>query len=304
VLIRFAVKEFLAEKKYENLSLTTLKAYEGFFYNFLKWCDGEGLSRITDLNTRVIKNYLLECKSEKGNNPTTLNTKRRHFNTFFNFLVQEGIIEDNPIKSVKKAREDIRIKTFTDEEVKEILSHLRRRKRREDTHFAVRNYTIFLTLIGTGLRASELTSLKWSDIDLINRSIKVFGKARKEQIVPLSEPLVKELAFWREYCLQEFGQLSPHVFVTQQNKELTINGLKCWFKRLAKTMNFPETRCSAHSCRHYFAKTWITSGGDISTLSKVLRHTSIKTTEKYLHYWGNEVSNDNDKYNPLNKMNL
>jgi integrase/recombinase XerD len=304
MLIRFAIKEFLSEKEYENLSQNTLKAYQMLFDDFLIWCEGEDYTRITDITSRALKNYLTLCKTEKGNNPTSLNTKRRQFRAFFNFLKQEGIIENNPTDSIKRAKEDIRIKTFTDEEVKEILSHLRRTKRREDTFYAVRNYTIFLTLIGTGLRASELTSLKWTSVDLKQRSIKVFGKMRREEVVPLSEQLVKELAYWKEYCMGQFGELSTNVFPNQQNKPFTVNGLKCWFKRLAQIMEFPETRCSAHSCRHYFAKTWITSGGDISTLSKVLRHTSIKTTEKYLQFWGNEVSDDNDKFNPLNRLSL
>jgi integrase/recombinase XerD len=304
VLIRFAIKEFLSEKEYENLSTNTLKAYQMLFDDFLRWTEEQGFSRVQDLNTRAIKNYLSLCKTEKGNNPTSLNTKRRQFRAFFNFLVQEELIKDNPTDPIKKVKEDIRIKTFTDEEVKEILSHLRRIKRREDTLFAIRNYTIFLTLIGTGLRASECTGLKWSSVDLVNRSIKVFGKNRIEQTVPISETLVKELSYWKEYCLSQFGELSSWVFVTQQNKQFTVNGLKCWFKRLAQLMDFPETRCSAHSCRHYFAKKWIQSGGDISTLSKVLRHTSIKTTEKYLQFWGNEVADDFDKYNPLREMSL
>ncbi|MED4342822.1 tyrosine-type recombinase/integrase [Bacillus licheniformis] len=299
MLIRFAIKEFMAEKEYENLSRNTISAYEMLFDDFTSWADSEGFTRVSDLNSRAMKGYLTRCKVEKGNNPTSLNTKRKQFNTFFNFLVQEEMISSNPMESIKKVKEDIHIKTFTDEEVKEILSHLRRTKRREDTLFAVRNYTIFLTLIGTGLRAGELCSLKWNNVDLINRSIKVFGKARIEQVVPISEQLVRELIFWKEYCLSQFDELSPWVFVTQQNKQFTVNGLKCWFKRLAQMMDFPETRCSAHSCRHYFAKKWIQNGGDISTLSKVLRHSSIKTTEKYLHFWGNEVQEDYDKFNAL-----
>ncbi|MEK5499612.1 tyrosine-type recombinase/integrase [Bacillus sp. FSL M8-0168] len=299
MLIRFAIKEFLSEKEYENLSKSTISGYEMLFDDFLIWCDEHGFQRVQDLNSRAIKQYLTRCKAEKGNNPTSLNTKRKQFNTLFNFLVQEDMMSSNPMESIKKVKEDIRIKTFTDEEVKEILSHLRRNKRRENDLHSIRNYTIFLTLIGTGLRASELTSLKWQDIDLFNRSIKVFGKARIEQSVPISEQLVRELSYWKEYCMSQFDELSPWVFITKQNKQFTTNGLKCWFKRIAKLMEFPETRCSAHSCRHYFAKKWIQNGGDISTLSKVLRHTSIKTTEKYLHFWGNEVKDDYDKFNAL-----
>jgi integrase/recombinase XerD len=302
MLIRFAMKEFLSEKEFENLSKNTLKGYQMLFDDFLKWCEGNGYERIEQITSRVLKNYLSMCKTEKGNNPTSINTKRKQFRAFFNFLVQEGLLDENPTDSIKRVREDIRIKTFTDDEVKQILSYLRRIKRKEDSFYAVRNYTIFLTLIGTGLRASELTSLKWNNVDLKNRTIKVFGKMRREESVPLSERLVGELSYWKDYCMQTFGELSQSVFVNHKNEPLTVNALKLWFKRLAQKMNFPETRCSAHSCRHYFAKTWIQNGGDISTLAKVLRHSSIKTTEKYLQFWGNEVAEDNDKFNPLNKL--
>jgi len=296
------MKEFLSEKEFENLSENTLKGYKMLFEDFEKHCEGNGLERIDDLTSRALKGYLNVCKNEKGNNPTSINTKRKQFRAFFNFLQSEGIINENPTDNIKRVREDIRIKTFTDDEVKQILSNLRRVKRKEDSFYAIRNYTIFLTLIGTGLRASELTSLTWNNVDLKNRSLKVFGKMRREEPVPLSERLCDELRYWETYCTQTFGKRPHSVFVNSSGKGLTVNGLKCWFKRLAQKMDFPETRCSAHSCRHYFAKTWIQNGGDISTLAKVLRHTSIKTTEKYLQFWGNEVAEDNDKFNPLNKL--
>jgi integrase/recombinase XerD len=302
MLIRFAMKEFLSEKEFENLSENTLKAYGMLFDDFQKYCEGNGLERINDVTSRVLKGYLNMCKNKKGNNPTSINTKRKLFRAFFNFLVSEGILDENPTDNVKRVREDIRIKTFTDDEVKQILSYLRRMKRKEDSFYAVRNHTIFLTLIGTGLRASELISLKWKDVDLKNRTLKVFGKMRREEAVPLSERLCEELKYWEGYCIKTFEKLPQSVFVNARGDALTVNGLKCWFKRLAQRMEFPETRCSAHSCRHYFAKTWIQNGGDISTLARVLRHSSIKTTERYLQFWGNEVANDNDKYNPLNKL--
>lgn len=302
--MRFAYKEFMSEKEFEGLTQNTIKGYEMLFSDFLSWTEREGITNVKEISPRMLKKYLARCKTEKGNNATSINTKRKQFRAFFNFLVEEGLLEVNPTDQIKRVKEDIRIKTFSDSEVKEILSYLRRMQRREQTFFAVRNYTIFLTLIGTGLRASELTSLTWSSVDLNNMALKVFGKMRKEEVVPLSDKLAKELAYWKEYCERKFGDLSQSVFVTQQNKPLTVNGLKCWFKSLAKKMDFPETRCSAHSCRHYFAKSWITNGGDVSTLAKVLRHSSIKTTEKYLHFFGNEVSEHHEKYNPLSKMTL
>lgn len=299
MLIRFAMQEFISEKEFENLSQNTISSYQLLFKDFLNWCESNGYEHISQLSSRTIKRYLAICKTEKGNNPTSINTKRKQFRAFFNFLIQEGIIEENPTDQIKRVKEDIRIKTFTDEEINAILSYLRRTRRRNDTFYAVRNHTIFLTLIGTGIRAGELTSLKWNGINLEARSMKVFGKSRRDETVPLTRELIKELAYWKTYCTKHFSNPLEYVFVTRKGERLTTNGLQCWFKRLSQKMGFPETRCSPHSCRHYFAKKWIQNGGDISTLARVLRHTSIKTTEKYLQFWGNEVAEDNDRFNPL-----
>jgi len=304
MLIRFAIKEFATEKEFENLSKGTIGNYGLFFNDFLSWCKDNEYERVEQLTSRVLKSYLNMCRTDKGNNPTTLNTKRKHFRAFFNFLVSEDMAESNPTDAIKKVKEDIRIKAFTDQEVKEILSDLRRTKRKTDSFYAIRNHCAFITLIGTGLRASELTSLTWNAVDFKRRNIVVFGKMRRDEIVPLSEKLVGELSYWKNYCIENFGELPQSVFINRKGVALTVNGLKCWFKRMAVKMDFPETRCSAHSCRHYFAKSWIQNGGDISRLAKILRHSSIKTTEKYLHFWGNEVADDNDKFNPLNKLNI
>lgn len=304
MLLQRAYREFILEKEFENLAPSTLKSYELLFNDFLSWAEEENITNVEHVTSKVLKRYLVRCQTVKGNNPTSINTKRKLFRAFFNFMKEEGHLDENPTDSVKKVREEIRIKTFSDNEVKEILKHLRRVQRRERSFFSVRNYIIFLTLIGTGLRASELTSLKWKDVDLKNMTLRVFGKMKRDEIVPIDEKLSKELAYWRDYCKERFGELSSSVFVNQKNNAITVNALKCWFKRLAKEMSFPETRCSAHSCRHYFAKVWIQNGGDISTLAKVLRHSSIKTTEKYLHFFGNEVSEHHEKFNPLKKLSI
>ncbi len=134
--------------------------------------------------------------------------------------------------------------------------------------------------------------------------MKVFGKAIREANVPLANRLLRELALWKTYCEKKFNKTSPHAFVSQTNKLLTVNAGKCFFKRLAQAVGFPEARCSAHSCRYYYAKTYIQAGGDIVSLARILRHTSIKTTERYLHFFGNELAEQNEKFNPLNNLRL
>jgi len=303
MLVRFLIEEFIAEKRYENVTEASIKTSEYNYKHLESFLISEGIEQIKDINSRVAKRYMMKCK-ENGDKPTTLNSRLKRIKALFNWAVKEQVIEQNPFSDVKKVREDVRINTFTDEEVKEILSYLRRKKRREDSFYAVRNYTVFLTLIGSGIRIGELSNLRWEDFNFDTGQMKVFGKARREANVPLASRLLRELALWKTYCENKFNKTSPYVFVSQANEPLTSNAVKCFFKRLSQAMDFPETRCSAHSCRHYYAKTYIQSGGDIVSLARILRHTSIKTTERYLHFFGNELAEQNEKFNPLNNLNI
>jgi integrase/recombinase XerD len=301
MLVRFLIDEFIAEKRYENVTEQSIKTSEYNYKHLESFLVTQGIEQVKDISPRVAKRYMMFCK-DNGDKPTTLNSRLKRIKALFNWAVKEKIIEENPFTEVKKVREDIRIQAFTDEEVKEIISYLRRKKRREDTFYAVRNYTVFLTLIGTGIRLGELVNLRWEDINFETGQMKVFGKARKEANVPLASLLLRELSLWRVYCEEKFNKLSSSVFINQTNQPLTVNAIKCFFKRLGQAMEFPETRCSAHSCRHYYAKTYIQSGGDIVSLARILRHTSIKTTERYLHMFSNELKENNEKFNPLNKV--
>lgn len=297
--IEVAMQEFLAEKSIENASKNTIDTYKYLFENLLEWCKDQGIENIEDITPRVLRQYFAYLKEVRKNNSVSVNTKHKLLTTFFNFLVDEEIVDHNPVKAIKRARVEKRMKVYTDEQVKQIMAYLRRRRRRETTFYAFRDYTAFVILIGTGMRVGELVNLKWEDVDFKNRTLKLFGKARAEQIMPLSDKLVSELAFWQNYCTDVFGKLPEYVITDRQGRKATENSIKCFFKRLSDIMGF---RCCAHSCRHYFAKKWIQSGGDLYTLSKMLRHKNIRTTTLYLQFFTDELREKNEKFNPLAEL--
>ncbi|RDY72555.1 integrase, partial [Halobacillus trueperi] len=216
MLIRFAYKEFYSDKELEGLRKTTLESYELLFTDFMRWTEENELEHVSDITPRVLKSYLSYCKNERGNNPTSLNTKVKLFNVFFGFLVSEELLEDNPAKHIKKFKEDIRIQSFSDQEIKQMLSWLRRNRRRENDLHAVRNYSIVVTLLGTGLRVGELVSLRWSDIHLESGYMTVFGKTRRQETIPMTEKVAKELSYLKGFYESKFEKLSPYVFVNQQ----------------------------------------------------------------------------------------
>lgn len=295
-------KEFIEERNYRGLSPATIKGYQDTFKMFEQYLLDEGLSRVEQVTTRVAKGFMFKCK-EIGNNPVTLNTKLKQLKALFNWGIEEDIVETNPFKAITKVREDSYTTAFTDKDVKMIISYLKRRCRLEKhfPHIAKRNYYLFLTFISTGLRRGEVCNLKWSDLDLQNAIMRVYGKARKEQFIPVSDLLIKELLSWKAYNIEQFGELPTHIFMDVQKKPLNVDGVRNFFQRLSGVVGL-NYRCSAHVCRHYFAKTYIQSGGDIKSLSRILRHTTIRTTERYLNMSVEDLQRSNEQFNPLNKL--
>ncbi|MED4618379.1 tyrosine-type recombinase/integrase [Priestia megaterium] len=305
MLLKFALQDFIDDREFKNLSPKTIVGYKDILNQFVNYCNENEAINVQDITPNTIKKYLMYCKNELGNNPTSLNHKLNRVNAFLNYLVEIEVIDKNPAKKVKRVKEDIRIEVFTDYHIKQMLNYYRRIKQREKAFYAYRDYSIIVTFISTGIRLSELCSLKWSDINFKDKSISVYStKARKYETIPATEKLIKELANYKVYCEQEFKELSDHVYTNRLNKPMTANAVQNVFKRLAKVMNFKDVRLTAHTFRHSFCQRCIQSGMSTFAVQKLMRHSSIAVTERYSAMWGNDLREQNDKHNPLNNLEI
>jgi len=304
LLIKFAFQEFIEDRRFKNLSEKTLKGYELCFKKFGEYLTRKEIINAEDITTAVIKGYLLELKEERGNNPTSINTKLKNLKAFFNYLEEEGIIKNNPTSRIKYIKEDVKIEVFSDEQIFQMLNYYRRLISRQKEFYAFRDYIIIITLLGTGMRLGELVNLKWSDVNFDGYSIIVYGKQREYSSIPMNEKLKKELREYNIYCKQLFIDVPLYVFSDKKGKQLSDNAVKNVFKRLKYKMNFIDVRLSAHTFRHTFAHRALMAGMDVFTLQKILRHKKLSMTEKYLALWGTALKEQNDKYNPLNNINI
>ncbi|MGJ9383876.1 tyrosine-type recombinase/integrase [Salipaludibacillus sp. CF4.18] len=185
-----------------------------------------------------------------------------------------------------------------------MLNYYRKIQQREKEFWAYRDHTIIFFLLGTGIRLGEMCNTKWSDIDFKEYQLTVFGKARQSQTIPLTERVVKELSAYKLYCEMYFDNPSECVFTNIRNERMTEDAVKNVFKRLKKIMNFRDVRLSAHTFRHTFAHRCLMAGMDVFTLQKLMRHSSLHTTQKYLALWGHDLKQQSEKYNPLNTMDI
>jgi site-specific recombinase XerD len=155
---------------------------------------------------------------------------------------------------------------------------------------------MFLVLLDTGIRASELLSLTVKNLDLSHSEMKVKGKGNKERVVPFGPTTKKALMLWTLKHHKE----SELVFHGFEGEPLTYTALAHLLKRLGEKAGVP--RLHAHLLRHTCALRWLMSGGDVVSLKNLLGHIEVSTTSLYLHMASKDVQLKHQQFSPVETL--
>ncbi|MCY9550028.1 tyrosine-type recombinase/integrase [Lysinibacillus xylanilyticus] len=301
MLLKFAYDDFIADRKFNNTTQANINSYKYMIKPFIEYCIEEGAINVEDVTHNHLKNYLVMCQ-QQNKKPNTINTIILRAKAFFNYLVDEGIIQDNIAKKIKVQKVDIKIDTFTDNQINQMVAFYRVQRKRHQSYSSYRNLLIVLVLLGAGIRRKELIMLKWDDVDFKNQTLQVHGKSRKYETVFLTDKLTKELLAFRAFSRSSFKTECEYVFITNKNEPFTINTIDYVFRELKQKMNFKDVRVSPHTFRHTFCRNLVQSNVNSFTIMKLMRHENIVTTQRYVNLWGSHLKQENDKHNPLNNF--
>jgi integrase/recombinase XerD len=306
MIVKFAVKDFLEDRTLQNLSPYTLKTYKRVLRDFEQYCGSRDVLKVEDISRLTVKGFLSYCHNELNNSPNTVNLKLRVLKAFVNYLIDEELydVEKKPFKKISFAKVDSRIEVFNADHLLQMLRYFEKEARNKPYH-AYRNRTIVITFLSTGIRRGELANLKWTDIDFGNNMIIVRGKRRREDGIPITDKLRKELSDFYKYCSDFFdGYLSDYVFCSTKRDGLDPESVGSIFKRLKKRFGWENVRLSPHTFRHTYASHVVKSGMDSISLQRMLRHESLNMTLKYVNLWGRELKEKNEQHNPLNNLDI
>ena len=200
---------------------------------------------------------------------------------FFEFLILEEIIKINPMDNIETPRIGLNLpNTLTIKEIDLIISKID-----ISSKTGVRNIAIVELLYSCGLRVSELTNLKISDLFFKESLIKVTGKGNKERFVPISNQAQNYIKNYinsiRNYQKIKKGS-EDTVFLNDRGNKLTRVMIFIILKKLKKLSNINK-KIGPHTLRHSFATHLIENGANLITIQKMMGHESITTTERYLH---------------------
>jgi integrase/recombinase XerD len=281
-------------KKYENhmllnsFSMYTVDLVKRCYKNFNLFLDDENFL-INDITSDVIDNYILWLRKQENKN-TTINIKLSDLRMFFYWAMDKEYLNKFKINLVKEEK-SIR-KTYSEKELCELL----KKPNIDKCIFGkYRDWVIVNFLLGTGARSLTLLNIKIKDLDFDNYLITFTTTKNKTPIiVPMAINLSNVLS---EYLSYRKGNIDEYLFCNAYGEQLTRAALKDAIRRYNLQRGVSTT--SLHSYRHTFAKMFITNGGNLFVLQKLLGHKSIRSTQVYVNLLTSDLEKDYDKYNPL-----
>lgn len=279
MLLTDAAKEFEFNCQCRKLSDKTIRNYGkliGYLLDYLK--EQHKVLCLEDVRPMYIKAYLMMLQ-ERGAKPQYINDQLKAFKVLFRYLYEEGYTDSiltERIKNVKQPKNII--KTFTEQEVKKMTEYYS-----GHTFMEVRNRLMLMTFFDTGIRVSELIDLKLSQVK--DEYILIHGKGDKERVVPKS-PLLNKWMFKYLSTRENFftyRRVSENVFLSRNGRPMTTEAIHRVIKIAGKAVGVSrDIRVSPHTCRHTFAQMQLKNGLDLYSLSRLMGHSNISITQRYL----------------------
>lgn len=273
--ILIAFKEYLVT---DGKGSKTVISYTGDIKNFLDWLK----SKNVDFEGNLTRFYITSYKEYLVNNNYTVNTINKKINSLHSFnlfligkrLCSEKAVYPNKDK-IKVARgSEGEVEIFSDGEVERMLFYLENREK-----VSQRDRTTILILLYTGIRVSELVSLKIKDIDLLTLNLKVVGKGGKYREVPLKAEVAEAV---REYLEGERRESrfadSQYLLLTQRAGKMDKDTVNKLLRKHGERLNLV---LYPHKFRHTFCTRLLRRGVDLTTVAKLAGHTSIQTTASF-----------------------
>ena len=218
--------------------------------------------------------------------------------SFYRFLLYHHYIEQDPSELLEMPRIEKHLpEVLTVQEIDDMIAHIDMSK--PEGH---RNRAIIEMLYGSGLRVSELTELRLSNLYRHEGYMRIIGKGNKQRLVPISPEADKQLGYWLEdrNKLDIKPEATDIVFLNHYGRQLTRAMIFTIVKRLAQAADIRKT-ISPHTLRHSFATHLLQNGADLRIIQQLLGHESIVTTEIYTHINIHDLREAVLKYHPENQ---
>lgn len=283
------ISKFLTYLEIEkNASSHTLLNYH---IDLRQWRDFLQAKDVLKVDRLDIRKYLVFLKG-KDLQKRTVARKLSTFRSFFRFLVREGYISLNPLAGIVSPKLEKRLPVFLDvDKVKKLVESPDLK-----SFLGLRDRAVLETLYSTGMRVNELVGLNIDRVDFIGGTVKVYGKGKKERLLPIGDKALRAI---KDYLSKQTKELKDRraLFLNKNKKRLTDQGVQNVVNKYVKTVCLKE-KISPHTLRHSFATHLLDKGADLRSVQELLGHASLSTTQIYTHITTQHLKSVYNKAHP------
>ena len=272
----------------------TVEAYERDVKEFTSFVAARGIPDVKDVQNTEVVAYLLELKND-GKSAATVNRKLASVRAFYKFMIEKGVVKDDPTSNIKSPRiPRKKLQYLSIEEIDKLLSAP------DDSIRGKRDRAILELLYATGIRVTELIEANVEDINLRMGFITCAGEQSKARIIPRGRPAraaMEEYIYDVRDKLLRDNKKDKALFLNYYGQRITRQGLWKILKAYGEKTGL-EHRLTPNIIRNSFAVHMIQNGADLKSLQELLGHEDITATQIYLTVTENRIKDVYDKTHP------
>lgn len=295
------VKPYLEYCTYrKELDAKTVKAYRIDLTQFFSYVQS------TEPEKETIEQYITEL--HKKYKQKTIKRKIASIKAFYSYLEEEELVEQNPFRKIKvKFKETIILpRIIPREEIEQLLNYIYASISSlsgiQYKH-TLRDASVIEVFFATGARVYEISNIRAENINLNSGLIRIMGKGRKERYIQISNTAVLDIL--RKYYEENEPEIkkSGYFFINNRGKRYTEQSIRLMLKKYTLKAGI-QRKITPHMFRHSFATYLIEEGVDVSCVQQILGHSSIKTTQIYIHVAAKKQADILRELHPRNNMNI
>ena len=268
------------EKRY---SAHTVRAYRDDLEQFFNYLENTfGLTPLSAISAPIIRSWLASLKEQKITSKS-INRKISSLKSFFKFQLRRGFLEKSPMAGIISPKSGKRLPVYVEEKDMQLLmEHVEF----PDNWKGKNDRLLIRIFYNTGVRLTELVTLKNGQLDLAAATIRVLGKGNKERMIPISQALVDQIQLYqnekKSYLGRDTHGIAETLFLNEKGRALNV---KYAYLAVRKWLSQVTTidKKSPHVLRHSFATHLMNHGADLNSVKELLGHSSLAATQLYTH---------------------
>jgi integrase/recombinase XerC len=259
-----------------RVSPNTVSSYRQQLRTLREFCEANQLEHWPEVDVRQVRAFLARS-SGSGLAPSSVQHRLSAVRSFFQFLIREGVLGANAAKLIQGPKLVRKLPETLDPDQMQRLIEIP-----DDDVYGIRDRAMMELLYSSGLRLIELVRLDRTDLDMVDRTVRVLGKGNTTRIVPVGSFAIQALKRWRGARAKLTRPDQPALFVGRGGRRLQRRAVQTRVAYWARRQGIP-LHVYPHLFRHSFATHLLESSGDIRAVQELLGHASISTTTIYTH---------------------